>query len=256
MEPIKIIPCLDIKEGRAVKGVQFLNIITDTRDPAEAAKTYCDQEADELVFRDITATVEKRGPCLEWIKQVKAASKVPLTVGGGIRTMDDLEMLFGLGVDKIFINTAAVLQPELIGQAVGEYGKAKVTVAIDGKINTRINGPSQFEVVIKGGNEETGLEIVEWAKIVAELGAGEIILTCKDRDGTRQGYNVEMIRAVAEAVDIPVVAAGGAGSLEHFYQAVVQGKAAALLAASVFLFNVYTPMEVKRYLREKGISVL
>ena len=255
MQPIRIIPCLDIKEGKAVKGAQFINMITDSRDAGEAAANFCAQGADELVFRDITATVEKRGPYPEWIKMVKAVSTVPLTVGGGIRGMEDIELLFGLGADKIFINTTAVLHPEFLTQAVDKYGGARIVVAIDGKVKT---GGSNFqaEVVIRGGNEETGLEVTEWAKIVAGLGAGEIILTDKDQDGTRQGYNIDMIRAVSQAVDIPVIAAGGAGSLDHFYLAVAEGKARALLAASVFLDQTYTPLAVKNYLKEKGIPVL
>jgi len=256
MEPIRVIPCLDIKEGRAVKGVQFVNIISETRDPAEAAKTFCEQGADELVFRDITATVEMRGIRLDWVKQVKEVTTVPFTVGGGIHNIEDIAALFELGVDKVFINTAAVLHPELIRQAVEKYGKEKIIVAIDGKINPAGRGAPEYEVVIKGGNEATGLEIAEWAKVVEELGICEIILTSTDRDGTRQGYHIEMTKAVAEAVTIPVIAAGGAGKLEHFYDAVVDGKAAAVLAASMFHFNLHTPNEVKQYLKEKGVEVL
>ena len=240
MAPVRVIACMDIKEGKAVKGAQFLNVITETRDPVEAAKAFCSQGADELVFRDITATVEQRASRLEWVKQVREVTTVPFTVGGGIHNIADIEALFGLGVKKVFINTAAVLHPELIRQAVENYGKEKIVVAIDGKENPAGGAAPAYEVVIKGGNEVTGLEIVEWAKVVEGLGAGEIILTATNKDGTKQGYHIEMTKAVAEAVSIPVTAAGGAGKLEHFYDAVAHGKAAAVMAASVFHFNLHT----------------
>ncbi|MBN1797721.1 MAG: imidazole glycerol phosphate synthase subunit HisF [Spirochaetales bacterium] len=256
MAPVRVIACLDIKEGKAVKGAQFLNVITETRDPVEAAVTFCSQGADELVFRDITATVEQRATRLEWVKQVKDAITVPFTAGGGIHNMEDMAALFELGVDKIFINTAAVLHPELIRQAAKKYGKEKIIVAIDGKENPAGGAALEYEVVIKGGNQATGLGIVEWANVVEELGAGEIILTATNRDGTKQGYNLEMTKVVAEAVTIPVIAAGGAGKLEHFYDAAANGKAAALMAASVFHFKLHTPNEVKQYLKDKGVEVL
>jgi cyclase len=256
MQPVRVIPCLDIKEGRAVKGVQFVNIIGQTRDPAEAAKTYCDQGADELVFRDITATIEQRATRLDWVKRVKEVTSVPFTVGGGIKSIEDMESLFELGVDKVFINTAAVLRPELVKQAVTRFGKERIIVAIDGKIRQAGGDTPQYDVVIKDGNEETGLEPAEWARVIAGLGAGGLILTCKDRDGTRQGFELPMIRSVAEAVDIPVIAAGGAGSPEDFYRAVTEGGAAAVMAVSVFHFNTYTPAQVKTYLEERGVPVL
>jgi cyclase len=256
MAPVKVMACLDIKEGRAVKGAQFLNVITDTRDPVEAAKTFCSQGADELVFRDIIATVEQRATRLDWVKQVKEVTTVPFTVGGGIHNLEDIDVLFQLGVDKIFINTAAVLRPELIRQAVEKYGQDKIMVAIDGKENTAAGGVSEYEVVIKGGNETTGLEVKEWAKVVQELGAGAIIITCTDRDGTRQGYHIEMTKTVAEAITIPVIAAGGAGKPEHFYDVVVNAKASAVMAASVFHFKLSTPNEIKQYLKDRGIEVL
>ena len=210
MQPVRIIPCLDIKEGKAVKGVQFVNVITETRDPVKAAKAFCSQGADELVFRDITATVEQRATRLEWVRQVKEVTTVPFTVGGGIHNLADMDALFQLGVKKVFINTAAVLHPELIRQAVENYGKEKIVVAIDGKENPTGGAAPAYEVVIKGGNEATGLEIVEWAKVIEELGAAEIIFTCTDRDGTKQGYHIEMTKAVADAIAVPVTAVGGA----------------------------------------------
>jgi cyclase len=256
MALVKVIACLDIKEGKAVKGAQFLNVITETRDPVEEAKSFCSGGADELVFRDITATVEQRATRLDWVKQVKEVTTIPFTVGGGIHNLEDIDVLFQLGVDKIFINTAAVLHPELIRQAVEKYGKDKIMVAIDSKENKAVGGVSEYEVVIKGGNETTGLEVKEWATVVEELGAGAIIITCTDRDGTRQGYHIEMTKTVAETITIPVIAAGGAGKPEHFYDAVVEGKAAAVMAASVFHFKLSTPNEIKQYLKHKGIEVL
>jgi cyclase len=256
MRPVRIIPCLDIKEGRAVKGVQFVNIIGQTRDPAEAAAAYCAQGADELVFRDITATVEQRATRLDWVKGVKEAVNVSFTVGGGIKSLEDMESLFSLGVDKVFINTMAVLRPDLVKQAVGRFGRERIIAAIDAKIKQGDEGTPQYEVVIRDGNEETGLEPAEWARVVAGFGVSELILVCKDRDGTRQGYELPLIAAVSRAVDIPVIAGGGAGGPEDFYRAVSEGKADAVMAVSVFHFNICTAEQIKSYLREKGVPVL
>ncbi|MEE9315740.1 MAG: imidazole glycerol phosphate synthase subunit HisF [bacterium] len=254
MKPVKIIPCLDIKDGRVVKGVKFVDL-KDARDPVEAASAYCAAGADELVFLDIAASVEARATRLDWVKKVKEVTTVPFCVGGGIRDLQDMQALFNLGVDKVSINTAAVKNPALIKEASEKFGKEKVVVAIDGKKNPPGSSRPRLEVLIMGGEEPTGLDVVEWAKRVEELGAGEILLTSKDADGTKDGYDIEMTRLVSESVDIPVTASGGAGKLEHFYEAVTKGKADAVLAASVFHFGEYKIKEVKDYLLGKGISV-
>jgi len=273
MEIVKIIPCLDVKDGRVVKGVKFVNL-RDARDPVEAAVAYCKEGADEIVFLDIAATVENRGTMIKWVKRVAKEVTIPFIVGGGIRTIEDMKVLFDLGVDKVSINTAAVKNPDLIEESVKRFGKEKIVVAIDAKrISQEPRAKSQeknknlcstlyalcshlkWEVLIMGGEEPTGLDVVEWAKKVEELGAGEILLTSKDADGTKQGYDLEMTRAVAEAVSIPVIASGGAGKLEHLYEAVVQGKASAVLAASIFHFGEVSILEAKRYLKERGIQV-
>jgi len=254
MKEIKIIPCLDIKEGRVVKGVKFVNL-KDARDPVEAATTYCKQGADELVFLDIFATVENRKTRLEWVKGVRDVTTIPFAVGGGIASIEDMKALIDLGVDKVSINTAAVGRPQLITEAATEFGRERLVVAIDGRKNPPESGLPRLEVVVKSGDEPTGIDIVDWAKRVEELGAGEILLTSKDADGTREGYDLEMTRAVAEAVAIPVTASGGAGTLEHLYQAVATGKASAVLAASIFHFGEISIPQAKKYLQEKGIPV-
>jgi len=251
---VKVIPCLDMKDGRVVKGIKFVNL-RDARDPVEAAAAYCREGADELAFLDIAATVEGRPTNLEWVKKVRKAATVPFTVGGGIRNIADMKKLLDLGVDKVSINTAAVKNPDLIKEASRTFGKEKVVVAIDGKKNPPGSKLPRLEVVIRGGMEGTGLDIVEWAKKVEKLGAGEILLTSKDADGTKEGYDLEMTKAVAEAVSIPVTASGGAGKLEHLYEAVVTGKASAVLCASVFHFGEITIPQAKKYLAEKGIPV-
>jgi cyclase len=254
MKLIKIIPCLDVKDGRVVKGVKFVNL-RDARDPIEAAEAYCREGADELVFLDIAATVESRGTRLEWVKKVAEKVTIPFAVGGGIRDTEDMQALFDLGVDKVSVNTAAVKNPKLIREASKKFGKGRLVVAIDGRKNPLRSGLPRLEVVIKSGSESTGLDIVEWAKRVEKLGAGEILLTSKDADGTKAGYDLEMTKAVAEAVKIPVTASGGAGKLEHLYEAVTIGKAAAVLAASIFHFGEISIPEAKRYLKQKGIPV-
>jgi len=254
MKEIKIIPCLDVQDGRVVKGVKFENL-RDARDPVEAAEAYCREGADELVFLDITATVENRGTRLEWVKKVAEKVTIPFAVGGGIRNIEDMKALFDLGVDKVSINTAAVKNPELIKQASKEFGKDKLIIAIDGRKNPLESGLPRLEVVVKSGSEATGIDIVEWAKRVEELGASEILLTSKDADGTKQGYDLEMTKAVAEAVGIPVIASGGAGKLEHLYEAITIGKASAVLAASIFHFREISIPQAKQYLKERGISV-
>jgi cyclase len=254
VKPIKVIPCLDIKDGRVVKGIKFVNL-RDARDPVEAAACYCKEGADELAFLDIAASVEGRTTKLEWVKRVADVVTVPFVVGGGIRSLEDMQALFDLGVSKISINTAAVKQPDLIKQASEKFGRERIVVAIDGKKNPQAGSAPHLEVLINGGNQATGMDITQWARRVEELGAGEILLTSKDADGTKEGYDLEMTRQVAEAVSIPVVASGGAGRLEHLYEAVVKAKAAAVLCASVFHFGEISISEAKDYLSSKGIAV-
>jgi cyclase len=254
MEKVRIIPCLDVKDGRVVKGVNFVNL-RDARDPVEAAEAYCREGADELVFLDIFATVENRKTRLEWVKKVSDVVTIPFAVGGGISSIDDMKELFDLGVTKVSINTAAVKNPELISGASKEFGKGKLVVAIDGRKHSPGSSLPELEVMVKSGTEGTGLDIVKWAKKVEELGAGEILLTSKDADGTKEGYDLEMTKAVAEAVSIPVTASGGAGTLEHLYEGVVIGKASAVLAASIFHFGEISIPQAKRYLKDKGLPV-
>ncbi len=254
MKQIRIIPCLDIKDGRVVKGVNFINL-RDARDPVEAAVSYCREGADELVFLDIFATLQNRKTRLEWVKRVADVVTVPFAVGGGINSIADMQSLFDIGVDKVSINTAAVRQPQLIKDAAKKFGSERLVVAIDGKKNPEGNKLPRLEVVAKSGSEATGMDIVEWAKKVEKLGAGEILLTSKDADGTKAGYDLEMTKAVAEAVKIPVIASGGAGTLEHLYEAVAIGKASAVLAASIFHFGEIRIPDAKAYLKSKGIKI-
>ncbi len=264
---VKVIPCLDIKNGRVVKGVKFVDL-KDARDPVEAARAYSAAGADELVFLDIAASVEARATRFDWVKKVKEVTTIPFCVGGGIRNLEDMEALFALGVDKVSINTVAVKNPDLVKESTKKFGKERIVVAIDAKRKRKVEKnekrpyrlhltayTGEGEVLVMGGEENAGLEVVEWAKRVENLGAGEILLTSKDADGTKEGYDLEMTRAVAEAVNIPVVASGGAGKLEHLYEAVVQGKAAAVLAASIFHFGEVSIREAKEYLRKRGIPV-
>jgi len=254
MDKIRIIPCLDIRDGRVVKGINFVNL-RDARDPVEAAETYSRQGCDELVFLDIMATVENRATRLDWVRRVAEKVTVPFAVGGGVGNLHDMEELFSLGVDKVSINTAAVKNPDLVQEASKEFGKEKLVVAIDGRKNPSDSKLPRLEVVIRSGSEGTGLDIVDWSRRVEELGAGEILLTSKDADGTKDGYDLEMTKAVADAVAIPVIASGGAGKLEHLYEAVTVGNASAVLAASIFHFGEISIPEAKRFLKGKGISV-
>ncbi|GBD08389.1 Imidazole glycerol phosphate synthase subunit HisF [Candidatus Thermoflexus japonica] len=246
----RIIPCLDIHAGRVVKGVRFIDL-RDAGDPVEHARVYEDEGADELVFLDITASYEDRAILLDVVRRVAEVLSIPFTVGGGIRSVEDFRALLRAGADKVSINTAAVRRPELITEAARRFGSQCVVVAIDAK---RV-GPSRWEVYIHGGRTPTGLDAVAWAREAERRGAGEILLTSIDADGTQEGYDLELTRAVAEAVGIPVIASGGAGTLEHFYQVFTAGKADAALAASVFHFRQLRISEVKAYLAERGIPV-
>ncbi len=254
MKEVKVIPCLDIRGGRVVKGVKFENL-RDARDPVEAANAYSGEGADELVFLDIFATVEERKTRLEWVKKVCEVVTIPFCVGGGIGSLDDMKALLDMGVSKVSINTAAVKDQDLIARAADEFGKDKLVVAIDAWKNAPGSQSPRLEVVVKSGNEPTGLELVTWARKVEQLGAGEILLTSKDADGTKEGYDLEMTKSVAEAVNIPVTASGGAGTLEHLYEAVAIGKASAVLAASIFHFREITIPQAKQYLKSRGIPV-
>jgi len=253
MDTIKIMPCLDMKNGRVVKGVHFVDI-RDAGDPVENAKYYQDQGADELAMLDIAATLENRKTRLEWVRQVSAVIDIPLTVGGGINSLEDIEMVIDAGADKVSMNSAAVQKPHLVRQAAGRFGSAKITVAIDARRNKEM--PSGFELVVSGGTKPVGKDAIAWARQCQELGAGVILPTSMDGDGTLAGYDLEFTRAVADVVTVPVVASGGAGTLEHFYEGVVKGGASVLLAASVFHFRTFTVGQVKAYLRGKGLKVI
>lgn len=249
---VKIMPCLDMKEGRVVKGVNFINL-KDAGDPVDNAVFYQKEGADELAMLDIAATVENRKTRLEWVRNVSAVITIPLTVGGGIATLEDIDLLMEAGADKVSMNSAAVKRPALLSEAVRKYGSDRITVAIDARRNKAM--PSGFELVISGGNQPVGRDAVEWAKQCQELGVGTVLPTSMDGDGTQAGYDLEFTRAIADAVTVPVVASGGAGKLEDFYAAVVEGKAEILLAASVFHFRLFSIRQVKEYLRMRGIEV-
>ena len=252
METIKIMPCLDMKEGRVVKGVHFVDL-KDAGDPVENAEFYQKEGADELAMLDIAATLENRKTRLEWVKNVSSVIDIPLTVGGGIGSLDDIEAVLEAGASKISMNSAAVRTPELIADAAAKFGKDRITVAVDAKRNKAMS--SGFELVVSGGTLPVEKDAIEWAKKCQELGAGVILPTSMDGDGTLAGYDLEFTKAISDAVDLPVVASGGAGTLEHFYEAVVSGGAQIVLAASVFHFRTLRIREVKEYLRDKGLEV-
>jgi len=252
MNRIKIMPCLDMKEGRVVKGIHFVDL-KDAGDPVENAAFYEKEGADELAMLDIAATLENRKTRLEWVKNVSSVISIPLTVGGGISTLKDIELVFKAGADKISMNSAAVRNPDLVRQAAEAFGRERLTVAIDARRNKEM--PSGFELVVSGGTKPVGKDAVAWAKQCQDLGAGVILPTSMDGDGTQAGYDLEFTKAISDAVDLPVVASGGAGKLEHFYEAVVKGCAQILLAASVFHYRLLSIREVKEYLRKKGLQV-
>jgi cyclase len=251
----RIIPCLDVKDGRVVKGVRFVDL-RDAGDPVEAALAYDTQGADELVFLDITASHEARDIMLDVVRRTAQGIYMPLTVGGGIRSVDDVRRLLRAGADKVSLNTAALERPEVIREAVERFGSQCIVVAIDARrVTGAPGGPLRWGVYTHGGRRPAGRDAIEWAREAAARGAGEILLTSMDRDGTKDGYDLELTRAVAEAVSVPVIASGGAGSLEHLYEGLVEGCADAALAASIFHFGTHTIAEAKAYLGQRGVEV-
>ncbi len=247
----RIIPCLDVKDGRVVKGVNFVNLV-DAGDPVECARVYDKAGADELVFLDITASSDARNTVCDMVKRVAECVFIPFTVGGGIRTIEDFRTILNAGADKISVNSAAIKNPQLIADAAKKFGSQCVVCAIDAKRKADGTG---WEVYLNGGRVNTGLDALEWAKEAERLGAGEILLTSMDCDGTKSGYDLELTRAVSEAVKIPVIASGGAGTMEHFLDAFREGKADAVLAASLFHFKEIEIMDLKKYLKDNGESV-
>jgi len=252
MDYRRIIPCLDVRDGRLVKGVNFVDL-KDVGDPAENGAAYSEVGADELVFLDITATIEKRKTLIDAVKRTVERISVPLTVGGGIRSIQDIQDLMEVGVSRVSINTAAVRNPDFVKEAAGKFGSEKIVIAIDTRSSSQI--PSGFEVMVSGGREPTGIDAVKWAREVEDLGAGAILPTSMDTDGTQAGYDIPMTRAIADAVSLPVIASGGAGTLEHLYEAITQGHADAVLVASIVHFGKYTIKQMKKYLAERGIPV-
>ena len=245
----RIIPCLDVDKGRVVKGINFVNLV-DAGDPVENARRYDQEGADELVFLDITATAEEREIMLDVVKRTQSAVFIPFTVGGGIRSLENIRRLLEAGADRVSINSAAVRHPSFVSQAARTFGTQCIVVAIDAK-----RSGEGFEVTIDGGRTATGLDAIEWARRVEDLGAGEILLTSMDHDGTKDGYDLPLTKAVCEAINIPVIASGGAGSLSHLYEALVDAEADAVLAASIFHFGEVSIQEVKAYLAQQGITV-
>lgn len=252
MNIIKIMPCLDMKDGRVVKGINFVNL-KDAGDPVENAVFYQKEGADELAMLDIAATLENRKTRLQWVKNVSSVIDIPLTVGGGISTLEDIDLVLEAGAGKVSMNSAAVNNPKLIEDAVKKFGSQRITIAIDGKRNKTM--PSGFELVISGGTKPVGKDAVQWARQCEKSGAGMILPTSMDGDGTQAGYDLEFTKAISDAVKLPIIASGGAGILEHFYEGVVKGGAQILLAASVFHFRILSIKEVKEFLKKKGLQV-
>lgn len=250
----RIIPCLDVDNGRVVKGVQFVDI-RDAGDPVEVARRYNNQGADEITFLDITATHEKRDTTVKTVERIASEVFIPLTVGGGIRTLDDIRTLLNAGADKVSINSAAVFEPELVRQASTHFGTQCIVVAIDAKKTSAENEIDQWEIFTHGGRKNTHIDAIEWAVRMAAYGAGELLLTSMNKDGTQNGFDIKLTRAISEAVHIPVIASGGVGNLQHLVEGVDQGKADAVLAASIFHFGQYTIAEAKAYMRKQGVDV-
>ena len=251
MHTKRVIPCLDVKDGRVVKGINFVNL-RDAGDPAEVAAAYSAEGADEVVFLDINASADNRATQLEWVREVASKVFIPFTVGGGIRTVEDFRAILREGADKIAVNSAAIMNPQLISDGAGKFGSQCVVVAIDAK--RRADG-SGWNIYKNGGRVDMGMDAVEWAVRAEQLGAGEILLTSMDGDGTKAGYDLALTKAVADAVNIPVIASGGAGKPEHFYDALVDAGAEAVLAASLFHYKELEIRQVKQYLRDRGVSV-
>lgn len=250
----RIIPCLDVDAGRVVKGVNFVGI-RDAGDPVEIAQRYNQQGADEITFLDITASHEDRATTVEMVERIAGEVFIPLTVGGGIRTCDDIRTMLNAGADKVSINTAAVTNPEFVREAADRFGSQCIVVAIDAKKVSQEGEPDRWEIFTHGGRRPTGLDAVEWARKMVEFGAGELLLTSMDRDGTKSGFDLELTRAVSDAVPVPVIASGGVGSLQHLADGVTTGRASAVLAASIFHFGQHTVGECKRFMAEQGIAV-
>ena len=251
MLSIRIIPCLDVHEGRVVKGVNFVNLI-DAGDPVEQAKAYEKQGADELTFLDITASSDERNTMIDVVERTASECFMPLTVGGGLRTVENIRDMLNAGADKVSLNTAAVSNPNLVYQAASKFGNQCIVVAVDAK---RVDNENRWEVFTHGGRKPTGLDAIEWAQKVVSLGAGEILLTSMDADGTQEGYDNDLNRAVSEAVEVPVIASGGAGNLDHLADALQIGGANAVLAASIFHFGTYSIRQAKEHLKKKGLPV-
>ncbi|MCD8512370.1 MAG: imidazole glycerol phosphate synthase subunit HisF [Nitrincola sp.] len=250
----RIIPCLDVENGRVVKGVKFLDI-RDAGDPVEIARRYEQQGADEITFLDITASHEGRETTVHTVERMASEVFIPLTVGGGIRTCDDIRRMLNAGADKVSINTAAVFNPEFVQQAAERFGSQCIVVAIDAKKVSQPGETDRWEIFTHGGRKPTGLDAVEWAEKMVALGAGEILLTSMDQDGMKSGFDLGVTRAISEAVKVPVIASGGVGNLDHLVDGVLEGKADAVLAASIFHFNEYTIPEAKRYMQARGIEM-
>jgi cyclase len=251
----RIIPCLDVDAGRVVKGVRFVDI-RDAGDPVEVARRYDEQGADEITFLDITASSDRRETMVHVVEQVAGEVFIPLTVGGGIRDVADIRRMLNAGADKVGINTAAVFNPEFVRQAAERFGSQCIVVAIDAKrAATGDGGPARWEIYTHGGRKPTGIDAVEWARRMGNYGAGEILLTSMDRDGTRDGFDLALTRAISDAVDVPVIASGGVGTLEHLVEGIREGGADAVLAASIFHFGEYSIGDAKRYMAERGIEV-
>ena len=250
----RIIPCLDVKDGRVVKGVQFIDI-RDAGDPVEVAQRYDREGADEITFLDITASSDNRDIIVHVVERVAEQVFIPLTVGGGIRKIEDVRLMLNAGADKVAINTAAIFNPDFVKQVSDRVGSQCIVVAIDAKKVSAEGAPKRWEIFTHGGRQSTGLDAIEWAQKMAEFGAGEILLTSMDRDGTKSGFDLELTRAVADAVPIPVIASGGVGNLQHLADGVTEGHAEAVLAASIFHFAEYTVQQAKEYMAGRGIEV-
>lgn len=250
----RIIPCLDVENGRVVKGVQFVDI-RDAGDPVEVAKRYDEQGADEITFLDITATHEGRDTMVHTVEKMASQVFIPLTVGGGIRTCEDIRTMLNAGADKVSINSAAVKNPDFVREAAERFGSQCIVVAIDAKKVSQPGEPDRWEIFTHGGRKPTGIDAVEWARKMVDLGAGEILLTSMDQDGVKSGYDIGVTRAISEAVHVPVIASGGVGNLDHLVEGCIEGKADAVLAASIFHFNEYSIPQAKEYMRQHGIEV-